>query len=405
MKVFEQIFLKRLLIVLFTAALLFIQSCGKDDDEFVPRVIVESNLFLNRSAGDLRTFISLSGLDIPAEAMKYDVDIYKITYRTPYKNSEILASGVVVLPRTTDEVGMLCFNHGTIAANSQAPTQLMLNNQQWILFAAMASPGFIAVIPDFIGFGSSSEIFHPYYVESLTATAIYDNLRAAAELARLQDKRFNKKLFLSGYSQGGYATMATHKYIEQNPSQDFDLVASFPASGGYDVKAMQEYFFGLETYDEPFFLAYVALAYKNTFDWSQGMNEFFNEPYAGRIPNLFNNINTGAQINAQLTTNIADLVKKEFLEGIDSDNRYKFIVDAFKENSLVDWAPSKRMIMYHGTADITVPYSNSILSYNKLLANGTSTQVLSLVPLEGETHYTGALPYIEDFVKRILALN
>lgn len=396
-------FAKYVTIVLIVFSTVFIQSCNRNDDEFLPRVLVEANLFLNRSANDLK--LIAPSLNIPANAMKYDVDIYRVTYKTPYKNNEIIASGIVVLPRTTDEVGMLCFNHGTIASNSEAPTQLGISNQQWFLFAAMASPGFIAVIPDFIGFGASVDIFHPYYDESLTATAIYDNMVAAAELARQNDVRFNKKLFISGYSQGGYATMAAHKYVEQNPSGDFNLIASFPASGGYDVKAMQEYFFGLETYDQPFFLAYVALAYKNTYDWSEGMDVFFNEPYAGRIPNLFNNVNTGSQINAQLNNNIAEFVKADFLNNIDTDNKYKFIVDAFNDNSLTDWTPTKPIYMYHGTADVTVPYENSVITYEKLLARGTPASLLSFIPLEGATHFTGPFPYIQDFVNKVLDMK
>ncbi|HMP98542.1 MAG TPA: prolyl oligopeptidase family serine peptidase [Cyclobacteriaceae bacterium] len=396
-------FAKYVTIVLIVFSTVFIQSCNRNDDEFLPRVLVEANLFLNRSANDLK--LIAPSLNIPANAMKYDVDIYRVTYKTPYKNNEIIASGIVVLPRTTDEVGMLCFNHGTIASNSEAPTQLGISNQQWFLFAAMASPGFIAVIPDFIGFGASVDIFHPYYDESLTATAIYDNMVAAAELARQNDVRFNKKLFISGYSQGGYATMAAHKYVEQNPSGDFNLIASFPASGGYDVKAMQEYFFGLETYDQPFFLAYVALAYKNTYDWSEGMDVFFNEPYAGRIPNLFNNVNTGSQINAQLNNNIAEFVKADFLNNIDTDNKYKFIVDAFNDNSLTDWTPTKPIYMYHGTADVTVPYENSVITYEKLLARGTPASLLSFIPLEGAMHFTGPFPYIQDFVNKVLDMK
>src|SRR4029078_9011448 len=126
------------------------------------------------------------------------------------------------------------FQHGTIAAHSQAPSVLPLNSSELILYAALASPGFITDAPDFIGFGSSSNVMHPYYVQDLTASAVIDMLKAAKELAREKGITFNSKLFLSGYSQGGYATMATHKAIEKNGLDGYDLIASFPSSGGYD---------------------------------------------------------------------------------------------------------------------------------------------------------------------------
>jgi len=396
---------KFLLLLFLLSGLVFTQSCSDKEDIFTPQILIQNNLFLNRSANDLRSFIAASGLAVSANEMKYDVEIYKVTYRTFFKGSPITASGVVILPRTTEPVGMLCFNHGTITSNAEAPTMTNLSSNLWWFYAALASPGFIAVIPDFIGFGASSEILHPYYVEEYTASAIYDNLLAAVELATLNSTNYNKKLFLSGYSQGGYATMATHKYIEQNPTTDFNLVASFPASGGYDVKAMQEYFFDQETYDQPYYLAYVALAYKNTFDWTQGLNVFFNEPYASRIPELFDNTKTGGQINAQLTDNVAELVQADLLENIDTDPQYSFIVNAFVNNSLVDWQPTKPIYMYHGTTDVTVPYENSVISYEKLINKGTSPALLTFIPLEGKDHGTGVVPYIEDFINRVLALK
>ena len=118
-----------------------------------------------------------------------------------------------------------------------------------------------------------------------------DNLRAARELAREKGLKFNKRLFLAGYSQGGYATMAAHKSLEMDNAQGFDLIASFPASGGYDVKGVQEYFFSQQTYDQPHYLGYVAMSYKSYYGWTSVFNDFFKEPYATRIPTLFNGIN------------------------------------------------------------------------------------------------------------------
>jgi hypothetical protein len=199
-------------------------SCSDDEPGEKP-VLIQSTRILSRSAGELKTFLSTSGLSLSSE-LTYDVDLYKVTYRTMYKNEEITASGLVILPKTTTTVGMVSFQHGTITAQSEAPTNLPLNNSQLILYAALGSAGFIGVVPDFIGFGESSDIFHPYYVEEVTASAVIDNLKAAKELAAKNNVKFNQKLLLAGYSQGGYATMATHKSIEENGLSGFDCVFS-----------------------------------------------------------------------------------------------------------------------------------------------------------------------------------
>jgi pimeloyl-ACP methyl ester carboxylesterase len=300
---------------------------------------------------------------------------------------------------------MVSFQHGTITSYSEAPTELPSNSIEFELYAGLASLGFIAVAPDLIGFGSSTAVLHPYFVEDATASAVIDMLKATKEFAAEQSIDFDSKLFLAGYSQGGYATMAAHKAIEQNGLTGFNLVASFPASGGYDVKAMQEYFFGLTTYDEPFYIAYVAMAYKTQYAWTKPLSDFFNEPYASRIPGLFDGSKNGSQINSELTTSIPDFIRADLRGKIDTDAQYKYIADAFNENSLTDWKPTIKMFMYHGDADVTVPYDNSVITYQKLINNGASTSVLSLTPLPGKDHSTGVLPYIEDFIPKMMQLK
>lgn len=388
----------------FFILLILVMSC-QEEEVSEKKVLVSSNLFLSRSASELQTFLGVSGIDLPFSEMVYDVEIYKVTYTTPYKGDNITASGLVILPKTTSPVGILSFQHGTIAAHSQAPTALALNSSELILYAALASPGFITVIPDFIGFGASAELMHPYYVEDLTASSILDNIRAGKQLASQKGVRFNQKLFLAGYSQGGYATMATHKAIEEDGFPGYNLVASFPAAGGYDIKGVQEYFFSLETYDEPFFIPYVAYAYQTAFDWTQPLSNFFNEPYASLVPDLFDGTKSGGAINQQLTTSILGLINNDLLENIDTDPKYNYIVDAFNENSLVDFTPRVPVFMYHGSADITVPYQNSVSSYEQYIQNGASTNTVKFFTLEGATHYTGFFPYAEDFVPRLLQMR
>jgi pimeloyl-ACP methyl ester carboxylesterase len=389
----------------FGLCLFFIIGCSGEEDKPKNESLVEATAFLSRSSGELKTFIAASGLQLPLNEIQYDVDIYKVKYNTLYKGEVITASGLVILPKTTDAVGMLSFQHGTIVKHSDAPSALPLNSSELVYYSALSTLGFIAAVPDYIGFGSSSAIQHPYYVEEYTAGAIIDLLKAAKELAVEKNISFNQKLFLAGYSQGGYATMATHKAIEEKGLNGFNLIASFPASGGYNVKAMQEYFFDQETYHEPFYLAFLARAYQTSYDWTSPLTDFFNEPYAEKIPLLFDGSKNGSEINEQLTNTITDLVSSDLRMHIDTDSKYNHIVDGFNQNSLVDWIPSVKMYLYHGDADITVPYQNSILTYETLLANGASTNSVSLTTLIGADHGSGVKPYIEDFIPKIISLK
>jgi pimeloyl-ACP methyl ester carboxylesterase len=392
------------LLLLYT--LVFISSCKDDGDDVIKNEsLISSTSFLKRSSSEITTYMQAAGLDVPLDEIKYNVEIFKVTYHTQYKGDDITASGLVILPETTEGVDMLSFQHGTISAHKDAPTLLPLNSTELIYYAALSTMGLITVVPDYIGFGSSSDIMHPYYVEEYTAGAVIDLLKAAKELAREKNISFNEKLFLAGYSQGGYATMAAHKYIEENDLPGFNLIASFPAAGGYDIKGVQEYFFDQETYDEPYYMAYVARSYQTAYDWTQPLSEFFQEPYATNIPALFDGSKTGSQINAQLTDNVSSLVTADILANIDTDSKYDYIVDAFNENSLTDWTPTIKMFMYHGSADTTVPYQNSVSVYNNFIDRGASTSIVTFTTLPDATHATGVQPYIEDFIPKLIDLK
>ena len=65
-----------------------------------------------------------------------------------------------------------------------------------------------------------------------------------------------------------------------------------------------------------------------------------------------------------------------------------------------NWVPQTTMIMYHGTADITVPYQNSVDTYNTMIQLGASQNVLSFVPLQDATHNSGVYPYIINVLEK-----
>ena len=231
---------------------IFMLSCSESDvpptfesDEY----LVEATLLNSSSAAEVKFLAQLSGLALDIDEFVYDVDVYKVTYRTSYGGSSLIASGLIALPKTTVAVGMLSFQHGTIVRQNEAPSNLSATDPNTLLYGALASSGFIGVIPDYLGFGASSAILHPYYVEEYTASAVVDMLRAARELAEQKAVQFNERLFLAGYSEGGYATMAAHKAIEANGLDGFDLIASFAGAGAYDIQEMQSYVFDLETYE------------------------------------------------------------------------------------------------------------------------------------------------------------
>ena len=394
--------------ITFIMMLISLASC-EDNDPNSPEIpdneyLVDATLVYSATAAQIQLLAQLTGLDVNINEFANDVDIYKVTYNTSYKSDAIVASGLIALPKTTAQVPMISFQHGTITKDSDAPSNFSTDNSESLVYGALASSGFITVIPDYLGFGASVSVLHPYFVEDLTASAVMDLLMAARELSEDKNITFNRKLFLAGYSEGGYATMAAHKFVEQSDPEEFDLIASFPGAGAYDLLDLQQHILSNETYDDPYYLAYLVRAYQLTYDFNSLLTDFFQEPYASRIPGLFDHQKGPGEIDSQLTVNIQELIQPDLLEKIDSDPDYSYLANAFEENSLTDWTPTKKMFMYHGTSDKTIPYENSVLTYNQLIDNGASEDILSLTPLPGD-HITALPTYVTDFLVKLWQLR
>ena len=381
--------------------LLIFSSCDNSDE--ITRVHIDTYTKLFTITNDnIITIVQDSEFENLKDYLEYGISLYTITYNTTYKGKNIKASGLVSFPDTDKGMPILNFNHGTTSLHADAPTEDLI---QYSFFSNAASAGYIFVIPDYLGFGVSEDIVHPYYRSDITGQTVVDMIRATKELARIEGYNFNGDVFLSGYSEGGFATMSAHHNMEENNYKGLNLVASAPASGGYDITGMLDYFLSKETYHVPYYIAYVAMGYKTSYDWDLPLSAMFNDPYASLIPSYFNGKYSGYEINSVLTDDLSLLLTSNFRNNINSDPDLKIIVDAFEENSLNNWIPKKKMLMYHGTDDITVPYQNSVDTYNNFISLGADKSIIEFIQLQGENHSSGSIPYIVDLFDRFNELK
>ena len=378
----------------------FIFSC-QNEEIFKVKLNDFSKLF-TVSKDNILEIVKNSEFTNLMEYLQYDIAVYTINYNTIYQGKNIIASGLVAFPETEKGIPILNFNHGTTSLHADAPTVDLL---QYSFFSNAASAGYILVIPDYLGFGSSDNILHPYYRSDITGQTVVDMLIATKELAKIEGYNYNGDVFLSGYSEGGFATMAAHHNIEKNNYSNFNIVASAPAAGGYDITNMLNYFLSLDTYHVPYYIAYVAIGYKTSYNWDISLNTIFNEPYASIIPKYFNGKFSGSQINEVLNDTISLLFKEKFINETYSNNEFSIFVDALEENSLDAWTPRNKMIMYHGSSDITVPYQNSVDTYNSFLSRLSDKSIVEFITLDGKDHSSGSLPYILDIFDKFNSLK
>ena len=212
----------------------------------------------SKNVDDISNYINeeFNDFNLPAN---YSAVMYSIQYETidQFGNNAI-ASGMVAFPDSVNKAfPIVSFQHGTQIRRASAPSMNGLNT----LSQVMVTGGYIYLEPDYLGLGVS-EIFHPYHLKDVTASTVIDMLRAAKQFFdQFSNLQYNNQLFLAGYSEGGYATMAAVKEIEDNLSSEFEITMSFPLAGAYDLSGvMVDLMLSEEPYADPFYLPFFVLS-------------------------------------------------------------------------------------------------------------------------------------------------
>lgn len=396
---------KWLTIIGSTLILLFVVT-GCKKTAAVPKKIPGQDVFVsimsvgNYSVAQLQTFASSKGYLALVPLIKYDVGFYKLIYKTTYKGKQINASGLLAIPKNTPFVpALVSAQHGTIFTSADAPSNFPNASTGYEL---VASAGFATAIPDYIGYGSSGNIVHPYYDIQYSGTAVADMIRAAKYYLGI-GKAINNKLFLIGYSEGGYVTMAAQKAIESGSDANLTVTAAAEGAGAYNLTAILSGLITLKTYPDPSFLALTLNAYNTTYDWNRPLTDFFNQPYASAIPQLLDGNHTYSQIIAGLTSSPTALFNPVFYSNVLNPAGEATFKAALAANSFPNWYPKSLTRMYHGTADVLVPYQISQLTYNMFIADGSTK--LTLIPIPNGTHETSAAAMTLDAVQWFQTLS
>ncbi len=311
---------------------------------------------------------------------KNGVNFYKVTYLTPDVTGNLApASGLVVVPDDLTKIyPLLCYQHGTASSDSDIPSALAQEADLVMVYGGM---GYIAVAPDYLGFGAS-EGFHPYVHAATEASAAIDLLRATKELADENNVFFNEQLFVTGYSQGGHAAMALHRELETNLSAEFTVTAAAPMSGPYSVgEIMRELVLAEEEYFFPAYIPNTVLSYQLMYgNLYTTLDEIFKADYVNNIQKFRDDeldlVTLNYLLNASLFLNEGAIIpvrmfQDSVIEAILTDSLHPFNL-ALKANNVYDWAPAAPTTLVYCTADDQVPFANALLAESVMNANGAT---------------------------------
>lgn len=87
-------------------------------------------------------------------------------------------------------------------------------------------------MPDHIGYRVSNTQYHPYEMKDAYTHSTYNLLLASHDFLTNNSLEIPELLFLVGYSNGGYASLALHQFIEEEGA--LEVTETFVGDGAYD---------------------------------------------------------------------------------------------------------------------------------------------------------------------------
>lgn len=318
--------------------------------------------------------------------LQYDVKFYKVVYKTQTpEGKEVIASGALMLPDNGGSFPMVGYQHGTIFNEADAPSYFKEGAEDLIGFA-LASAGYLTAVPDYVGYGESKSEPHPYEHALGLAIPNTDMFLAVKDYFNKERINWNNNLLLCGYSAGGYATLATQKYIEENYKSTFNLKASIAGAGAYNKSLVLDDLINKPSggeVDHNRSYVWVVQTYNRIYQLNKPMSYFFKEPYALQIEQ------EGHLVT--LSGSIHNFLNPDFVKSYKNGNEEE-IINVFKDNDLVDWKTNINTVLIHGDADTYVPYVNATTALEGMKNAGSPNVQLKTV--SGGTHTSS----IQDFI-------
>ncbi len=341
------------------------------------------------STQEIQGIISSFGLPPGIIPLQFPVDFYRVSYMTEHPNgSEVEVSGALCLPSGVNcQLALSSYQHGTIAKKTDAPS---FQSDEGMLGVMYASAGYVSVMADYIGLGIS-EGLHPYVHADSEAQACFDLLNAAVSLQTDLGFDLNGQLFLWGYSQGGHATMALQRKIELEASTEFEITASAPMSGPYNISGVQaDVLTSDQYYPTPGYLPYVILGYQEAYgDLYNNLEEVFLPQYASPLPTWFNGTYSMGYINNQCPNIPSEMLQPDFIAAYESDPNHPIRL-ALQDNDLLDWAPQVTTQLLYCIGDDQVSYENSLVAEQAYIDLGSTT--VEAIDL-GNYNHSGCAPF------------
>lgn len=394
-------YMKKYLLIIFTCCIQFLYG------QKIIEVTLQESLSQEELAGQFLGFPINNG-----------IEAYKFLYETTDTDGSIdIASGLFIVPITditNQEFPFLVYQHGTVSERTQVPSNIENGERQLIYF--LAGQGYHTIAADYLGLGDSRRTIHPYLHAETQASAAIDLVIAARTFLAQEDIPFNQQLFLTGYSQGGHASMAMHQVLNEQPIEGLTVVAGSHMSGIYNMEgeilaaSLIE-----EVYEFPSYLVWIIVSYQSVYgNLYQNLEEVFRPEYVTEIRGFEEGSISQGELNDLL---VAELIRNHdasipnfmldetYLNEFRSNPNHPLAI-ALRDNDVFDWIPTAPMRMMYCMADEQVSFTNATFTDSIMNAAGAA-DVLAIDVNSTASHGGCIIPaglntlaFFENFAER-----
>jgi acetyl esterase/lipase len=237
------------------------------------------------------------------------VTVYHMEYETVGGQGEATtASGALMVPSGADPscqgpLPVVLYAHGTSAAKAYdiadlTGTQGDVNDEAVLMATVFAARGYIVVAPNYAGYDTSTLSYHPYLVGAQQSHDMMDALTAARSALSSVGAAASSKLFITGYSQGGYVALATLSAMQ---AAGITVTAAGPMSGPYALSAFGDaVFMGEPNGSAVLNFTFVADSYQHSYgNLYTDPTDIFSPQYATNIGSLLPSTTSTSDLYAQ----------------------------------------------------------------------------------------------------------
>lgn len=292
---------------------------------------------------------------------------------------------------------IVIYCHETMFSASEAPSAQKSNN-----FGNLAIDGNLVVIPDYIGFGETSDLNQTYLCQNLIARNCMDAILAAISAAGNADMEVpalnnGYGTYILGYSQGGGNAFALTRYIETKATDDqrqkINLKRSFVGSGPYNPALTFECWLRDGKMTMPTLLAMVLQGFQAGYKKQLAgydLKTYFSDAFleTGILDALANKTMSTMEVAGALASVFPDSViessDKTFMsyyklsaimsdkaKDAASDCRQRLQACLEEENQLADgWTPQHHISFFYTSGDDMVPCENTLTACEKYESSG-----------------------------------